>query len=239
MKIISCLSVLFFSFCSVSAQETVRFLAVDDAALDYLRTVGSHSTIYQGAEQQWHPRTTNHPYYRDERPVSARLSYNNIVYPDVLIRLDWSRNELIIFSPDNRNLVLFEENVDFAHLHGKHVIYFQRDSLPGSPPTGYYVLLHSQKYKVLKRQTATLTHSNTAQQTKNQHFVINTNYFLLHDGIYHNIRSKRALLRIFQPQRKELEKYISSNRLRFRADRETFITQTVREYERLTCNLNP
>ena len=227
------LLLLFFCCGCLVAQDVGFERSTEGFVLDYLQLAGSQSALYYGKEQEGHRRTVNHPYYRDDRPANARLSHNQTIYPDVLLRLDMNRDELIVFSPDNRNIVLFPENVDFAEMYGRHIVYFRGDSLPGSPPTGYYMLLHSQKCKVLMRQTATLATNNTAYLGIDYHFIFSINYYLLKDGVYHNIRNKRGLLKLLEPHRRELSRFISSNKLRFRSNREVFITQTVKEYERL------
>jgi hypothetical protein len=216
---------------SAYAQDIERQQIIDNSAIEYMRIAGNQSALFYGIEQIGHPRLSNHPYLIDEQYAQARLSFNGIIYPEVMLRLDLNRGELIIQSSDFRNIVLSPENVDFAELHGRHIIYFRHDNLPGSPPTGYYFLLHSGETRVLKRQTAVL---RIDQHRREQNFIFLSQIFLYKDGAYHTIRNRRELLRILYPHRRELRQYISANRLRFRHNAEGFITQVVREYEKLS-----
>jgi len=223
----------FWSGCLL-AQNIERQQMIDNAAIEYLRNAGNQSTLYYGKVQDGYPRTTNHPYLINAQYTKARLSYNQIIYPESLLRLDWSRDELVVQSPDFRSIVLFPENVDYAELHGRRIIYFYRDNLPGSPSTGYYIMLHSGKCKVLEKTTAKLI---TDANKREQYFDISTKFYLYKDGVYYTIRNKTVLLNVLHPYKKELKHFISAHRWRFRHDAEELIKQTVIEYEKLSGSL--
>ena len=233
MTRICLLYLTFWSGC-VFAQVIDRQQLIDHAAVEYLQVAGNQSTLYYGSEHEgYSPRILNHPYYIDAQFTKARLSYCGIVYPEVLLRLDLNRKEMIAQLPGYRNIVLFHENVDFAELHGKKIIYFSSDNLPGCPSTGYYILLHSGKCKVLERQNAELT-QDTQSTRLEQRFALSTKFFLYVDDAYYVIRNKKALLNVLHPYKKELKRFISANNLHFRSNAEKFLTQTVREYENLS-----
>ena len=222
---------------SLLAQNNGLRQSIDSSAVRYLRIVDSQSVLYYGNEQEGHKRVTNHPYLEDEKYVKARLSYLQVIYSEVLLRLDLSRNELVIMSPDHRNIVLFHENVDFAELHNWHIIHFRSDSLPGCPSSGYYMLLYSGKCKVLEKRFAVLTLKSGYSTSQEQYYSFSTTFYLFKDGIYYNIRNKKGLLKILNPYKKELKRFISANRLRFRRDKQKFFTLTVSEYEKLSGSL--
>ncbi|MCL2683489.1 MAG: hypothetical protein FWE63_08455 [Bacteroidales bacterium] len=208
--------------------------SANDITKKYLETVGEQAPLYYGSLQEGRLPALNHPYLEDGRYSMARLSYRDVVYPEVMLRLDLERDELIILSPDGRQIVLFPEYVDHAELHGSRIIYFHNDGLPGSPSTGYYVLLHSGNSMVLKKQTARLTDRQTSPTGRDRQYVFKTTFFLHKDGVYHTIRNKRSLLRVLSPHQKELRQFISSNRLNYRKNADELITRTVIEYEKLT-----
>jgi len=230
----TCLMCLTFWSGCLFAQVADRQQMIDQAALEYLQTAGNHATLYYGNEHEGHsPRILNHPYLKDAKFTKARLSYNEIIYPEVLLRLDLNRKELVAQLPGHRNIVLFQENVDFAELHGQTIIYFRSNTLRGCPSTGYYILLYSGKCKVLERQNADLM-QNTQSTKLEQRFVMTTHFFLYKDDVYYSIKSKRALLKVLLPYKKELKRFISANKLYFRSDTEKFLALTVGEYEKLS-----
>jgi len=230
------ISVLLFLLGSVClfAQDAVLGHAVDISAVEYLHVAGDQSALYYGKEQEGYWRVLNYPYLHDAQYVKARLSYRRIIYPEALLRLDWHRNELVVMSPDKRNVVLFPENVDYVELHGKHIIYFRRDNLPGCPSSGYYILLYSGQCKVFEKQTASMVRNTNNTSRVEYYFSFSTNFYLFKDGVYHNIRNKRGLLKVLHPYKRELNRFISSNNLRFRHNAQELISRTVSEYEKLS-----
>ena len=225
--------ILFLLLSIGSMQSQVRLESVDSSAVEYLQTVLNYSLLYYGAEYEGYPRTTNHPYLIDDQYTKARLSYKNVIYPEALLCLDLNRDELVIKSPGFRNIVLFPENVDFVELHGKYIIYFQKDSLHGCPSSGFYILLHSDKCKVLEKRNAQIM-EKTSPGLFERYFDFSTRYYLYKDGVYYSIKNKRGLLKALQPYKKELKRFISSRKLNYKNDTEAFLIHTVNEYEQLT-----
>jgi len=214
------------------AQDVSR--KVDASANEYVAAADGQLTLFYGKEPEGYARTRNHPYVGE---LAARLSYNGIVYPDVSLRLDLHRNELTILSPSNRNIILTPEKFDYAEFNDLHIIYLSRDNRSsGQPPTGYYFLLHSGKCTVLEKQIATLevNTSGTRGATAEFYFSFSTIFYIHKDNVYHTIRNKRGLLKALHPHQKELRRYISSNKLRYRRDAQKLITMTVNEYERIS-----
>jgi len=221
---------LMFGCVPLLAQSADRQQLIDNSAAEYLRLANAQSSLFYGKEQEAHQRTINHPYLVNEHFAKAHLSYNEVIYPEVLLRLDLNRDELIIISPDFRQIVLTPENVDFVEMHGKYIVYFRRDDLPGCPSSGFYFLLHSGDCKVLEKQVNKMIPNDKSEM----YFVQSTNFYLYKDGVYYTIRSKRGLLNALGTHRKELKRFISANRLSFRPFTELFLTLTVREYEKLS-----
>lgn len=230
---------IFLLFCLIFwsgllfAQDIGRRQFIDTSAVKYLSAAGNQAVIYNGEEQSLYLRSSNHPYQKDEQYAKARLSYNQVIYPEVLLRLDLCRDELVILSPDQRNIVMFSENVDFVELHDRMFIYLRRDSLPGCPSSGFYNLLHSANCKILKKIIATQMEKIDVNGI-NRYYDFSTNFYLYKDGVYYIIRNKRVLLKVLHSHKKELKHFISTHRLNFRRNAEEFLIRTVDEYEKLS-----
>lgn len=223
--------VIWVSCLQLIAQELKQ--SVDSNVIRYMQQSGGSSALYYGNEYEGYPRTTNHPFLKDIQFEKTQLSYQNVVYPEVWLRLDLNRDELIVRSPTLREIVLFPQKVDFAILHGLHVFYFQNDSLPGCPSGGYYILLYSGKCKVLEKINAPLLEKTTTNRL-DRYFEFSSQYYLFLDGKYYNIKGKNGLLNVLQPYKKELKQFISSRKLSLRNQSEQFLIQTIGEYERIS-----
>ena len=231
-----CMLLLMFWSCHLLAQNVGREQSLDSTAVRYLKMANRQSALYYGYDQEGQPRTTNHPYLKDVQYTKARLSYHNVIYPEALLRLDLSRDELLTLSPEFRHIVLFPENVDFVELHGKHIIYFRRDSLPGCPSPGYYILLYSGNCKVFEKNIATLMSDSEGNRMR-YFYSFTTRYYLYKDGVYYIIRNQRGLLKALNPYKKELKRFISSNHLGINTNAEAFLIRTISEYEKISGSL--
>lgn len=215
------------------AQDTGCQQLVDNSAMEYMGIASNQSVLYYGKEQDGFQRTLNHPYLVDIQHTKARLSYKGVVYPEVMLRLDLFREELIILSPFFRNIVLVTENVDFVEMYERRIIYFRKDSLPGCPPSGFYTILHSGKNKVLEKQINKLYVNDRSEY----YYSLATSFYLFKNDAYHIIRSQRGLLKALGSHNKELKRFISVNQLRFRDNTEMFLVKTIKEYEKLSGSL--
>ena len=214
------------------AQPDSRQQTLDRAATAYLNTVREESVLFYGAVQEAPPRATNHPYLEDAQYVPARLSYGGVVYPEAMLRLDLKQHELIVLSPDQRQVVLFPENVEEVELHGRRIVWHQPDGLPGCPTKGYYFLLHCGECRVLARQTADLTRKNSSDNYALNYYIFTTRYYLLKDGRWQVIRSRRGWLNALQPFKKEVKQWAAERRLSFRKSEEAYLTETIAAYEK-------
>jgi hypothetical protein len=216
------------------AQENMQ--SFNSVVAEYVQQAGNNALVYLGRDYEGYPLSENHPFLIDFNYTKARLVYHNVVYPDILLRLDLSRNELMVQTPNFRHIVLDPDNIEYAEMFGKHVIYFHSDTLPGCPTSGYYILLHSGNCKVMEKRSAIMSdlviHSRASGLRRSFSFF--TKYYLYKDGEYHKINSKNSLLKALSPYKKELKQTISSQYLNFKSRPEEFLIQTVIEYEKLS-----
>jgi len=231
----SLLIFLIFWVGRLSSQEVSSIQQlIDRSAIEYLQKAHNLSALYYGNLQEGHPRTTNHPYLVSDQYTKSRLSYLQTIYPEAMVRLDLSRNELLVISPDFRSIVLFPDNVDYVDLHGNHIFYFSNVNLPGAPSAGYYALLHSGNCLILKNQTAQLMQKDNNSTTMEYYYTFTTKYYLFKDGAFQIIRNQRGLLKALQPHKKELKRFISANHLLYRSYTDDFLVRTIKEYEKIS-----
>jgi len=178
----------------------------------------------------------NHQYFKEQDFVGGRLSYGGIVYPDVSLRWDLYRDELIILSPANYNIALTNENIDFAEIYGYHIFYLHPDSLSGCPPAGNYIRLHSgDDYLLLEKLTNTMYRDENVRRNRYvYYFVLSSDFYLQKDGTYHKITNRRTLLKTLDTHRKELRRFIRASDLRYKLDAEKMVLETVKEHEKLS-----
>ena len=219
------------------AQDSEQNLSMEVLVDEYMQIVREKSVLYYGSEQEKYPRSTNHPYFESAEYVKACLSYNQVIYHEVSLRLDLNRDELVVLSPEGKNIVLFSENVDFAELYNRNVIFFSSDSMQGCPSSGYYFVLHSGKCIVMEKQSRWMMVKLNSFHETEYSFPLSVDYYLYKDGAYYKIKNKKTLLKVLNPYKEEINRFISANQLRFRRNAAELITRAVSEYEKLLKSL--
>ena len=205
-----------------------------DVGGDYISSAAVQSVIYHGKEQLKYPTSIrNHPYLKSEEYVSGDLSFEGILYKGVKMRLDLYKNELLLFSPDNRyNIVLPSDRVDYAEFHGYHIFYRHPDERSGNLPEGYYLSLYEGKSTELGKWSCTLSKTIKDMQLDDS-FDQSVKYYIRKEGVYYTVRSKGSVLKVFKSKKKELARYIKQRKLDFRHAPEEAIVAVVRQYERI------
>ncbi len=220
---------------SVFGQENTKTqLPAGNKVREYLDVAGDHAVIYSGKEQQKYISTiNNHPYFITDEYVKGTLSYDGIVYPDVELKLDLHRGELIVRTPNRIfNVVVQRDKVDYADFNSFRIV--PAAALEGNfPLSGYYIELYHNEYRILEKRLATYHEVVEHQKLKTYFQFHKPVYYLIKGEQFHSFRSEAALLRIFKTRKKELKHYIKQNRLSFKRDPQQTIVETVKQYELL------
>ncbi len=231
MKLYVWLCFMILGWQQLSAQDSLLLHAAS-----YLGSVSNYAAIFSGNRQQ--PLTfptTNHQYFKKQDYVTGRLSYAGIVYPGVSLRWDLYRDELVILSPSNFNIVLKSENIDFAEIHGYRMFYLHPDTLVGCPSAGNYILLYSGDYRLLEKLTNNLFKDENSQRNRYiYYFSLSTKFYLQKDGSYYRIKNQRTLLKTLGTHRRELRRFIRANDLSYKHGAEEMVLKVVKEHEKLS-----
>ncbi len=229
---------IFISVTCLNAQErpdVKSLLPYEDIIASYFHTANGYATIYSGKEHQGYAGyITGHPYLVTDQFGKGILRYDGLDYPDVSLRLDTYKNEMVIRTPDMLySVIVPPDKFEFAELHAYHIIYYRPDGLPGAPAEGYYVLHHNGEYPVMERRVSQYRETIDAMRIEAA-FIHKNTFYVFRDGKPHPVRGKSSLLKLFKDRKKELNTYIKNAGLNFNARPEQAIVETVRMYESLT-----
>lgn len=203
-----------------------------NAVDEYLWAAENWAVLYNGRQQSLYPsHMANHPYLIEEDYYQGVISYDGIEYPNILMRLDLYKNELIVCSPNKMlDIVLQNDRIDFAKLHTYHTIYYQTENLKGAPPNGFYSILYSNDCVVLSKNNCSLTEIRKDEILTGT-FNKSTRYYIKKDDVYYTVRNMNGVLSVFKPYKKELKQYIKNNRINFKKNPEQAIVDVVKQYE--------
>lgn len=218
-----------------SADSSFFSKAVSSARSQYMKSMGTGSYLYNSVayERYWNGMV-GHPFFISEEFRQGNLYYNGVLYEDVPLMYDLSRDQLITKNfLKELNVKLLGEKVGYFII-GKN--YFTRvvadSNNSSSIPTGFYERLYKGSVTVLGKYEKKIEHSLRAED-KITKLVEHDHYFIEKDGKYHLITGESDLLSLFKEQRGELRKFLNRREINFKKDPAGTIVQAVTYYEQL------
>ncbi|MCK8493029.1 hypothetical protein [Spirosoma oryzicola] len=209
-------------------------MAQNQAVHAYENALIDRSHLYNGHEYIQHDyRVKVHPFFATDSLQSGSITYNGIAYHDVLMLYDVVRDELAIKMPEtifrirphSQQISTFSFGpYQFARIVG--------DSAAGVR-TGFYQVLHGGRIQVLAKRIKTV-HEDISGGFYKANYLVKDRYFIVKDGVYHEVKKKRSVLALFPGQTAPLKKYLRANQIKFNEQREQAITAIVQQYETLT-----
>jgi hypothetical protein len=235
------LTFLFFFLLTQAFGQTIKpdssFVqaARSQAVATYEQTLRLQAHVYEGNEYITHDhRIKIHPYYRVDSLLEGTVSYNGVNYRNVRMQYDIVRDELAVQLPENGYRLQPQTDKISAFSMGPYQ--FTRivgDSAAGVP-TGFYEILYDGRIKALAHRAKTV-HEDISGGFYKADYLPADRFFILKEGAYHGVKTKRSVLSLFPDQAKALRKYLRTNKLKFNDElREAAITRTVQHYDELT-----
>ncbi|MDH6356770.1 hypothetical protein [Parabacteroides sp. PF5-9] len=206
--------------------------------MSYLTLANNHAVIYSGKEELGYPAyVRNHPYFPSDQYLHGDLSFDGVVYPDVLMRLNVHREELVVTAPNRRfHVIIPRDRLDYATLNSNILFYNGYRVKENSLPEGYFFILYQGRHAVIRRETAFLDEQIT-DMAINVLFNKRVRYYVYKDGQYHPVSSKGSVLKLFNSHKKELNQFIKEQHLDFKHATEHAIVAVSKHYETLIRQL--
>ncbi|CCH51338.1 hypothetical protein BN8_00256 [Fibrisoma limi BUZ 3] len=221
---------------SVSADTSFVGLAATQAVRVYERAFPDKPHLNNGTEYiRYDYRITGHPYFLTDSTLTGYIQYNDVRYHDVAMRHDIVRDEVLIDQIDKLfRIRLHSERVDSFSLGPHRFIRLVADSLSNNGiRTGFYQVLYDGSVRLLAKRVKTI-HEDISSGKYKANFEENDRFFVqTNDGTYHEIKSQQSLFGLFPDQEKTLRRYLRTNGIKFRKQRELAITGVVKQYDAL------
>ena len=196
------------------------------AVENYLTVTDAHALLFSGKEHDKYPlHYTNHPWLNSSDFIPGTLYINALVYPNLNMKLDQFKDELVISPPNSPfSIVVPPASVDSAFLHGLQLRHFSSPN--GSFPGGYALLLVDGNYQLYqKNQLLIRDVINSGILTTR--FETLAQFWILQNNTFYNITTIRDVYRLFPEQRSTIRTYARQHRLNLRNDRSIALSQLV------------
>lgn len=202
--------------------------AKDNAIRFYTKTIGVQSRLFEGSEyKDYIAQRDEYPFMHDD-VVNGNIKYHGEVYKDIPLYYDLEKDQIITSYPHGNKVQLLREKVEYFEIDGHKFVPLFNTKIPD----GFYDLQYDGKMKfyVHKRKESVLK-VNSNGSDPHRVFEQRVKYFILKNGIFFSVKSKKSVLALLKDKKRNLKKALRAENIRFKPERERAIAFLLRNYE--------
>lgn len=211
--------------------------AYDSAVSQYHASMVPETHLFRGAEYVTYAQTLKegYPYFGENSLRKGMVAYNKIVYNNVYLYYDLVTGQVVMNDFYNVfKIALYNPLIDSFSIED-HFFIQLRDSLnPTAPRNGFYERLYNGHILLLKKEKKEIQEdlysSNVAQR-----FIrgADSTYYFKIGNVYHPVNNNRSLQNVLRDQRAALKKFIRTQHLSMRKQREITLIKVTAWYDSL------
>jgi hypothetical protein len=202
----------------------------------YYKSVGENAHLYNGSEYVPfnYQGTSKNPFFETGLFQSSTLRYDGVLYNNVPLAYDIYHEEVIINKYNQSfRIKLVNDKLDSFSFSGYTFIRVVRDSSSTVlPMTGFYQKLYGGKVMVLAKRKKKFEDVVTANGANGQ-FVEDDHYFIKKNGVYYQVHNKKSTLKVLKDRKKEVQKLLRKNKIKFKPNVEYGITKAAQYYDQI------
>jgi hypothetical protein len=209
--------------------------AIQVAKMHHQKTIAGNSQVFNGVEYidpLNDKKQIGHPYYFNDDWEEGFVHYDGQLYEHVLLRYNLLEdNVLIDHSQTHATIKLFVEKIKYFGINNHTFVWVERDP-ENIIHEGFYELLYANKSKVIARRYKT-TIDIAEEKVMEVKFVDKTKLILFKEEKYYAITNKSSVLNAFGESRSQIKRFLSQNKINFRADSEAALIAIANYYDEL------
>lgn len=192
----------------------------------YTKSIDVQSHLYNGSEyREYISQEDEFPYLYDDT-INGNVKYSGNLYEDVPLDYDLSTDQVITSYPYGSKIQLVREKVEYFEISGHHFVRLNNDKVP----EGFYDVLYDGKMKFYVRRQKNLVLKISGKEAQNL-FEDKIRYYIVKDGFYHTVKSKKSVMNLLSDRKKELKRMLKQQGIKFGQSRELAITRLLEHYE--------
>jgi len=212
--------------------------ALNNTVSLFYSSLGKQSPLFNGAEYYLaDPVVKGNPYYADVNAFSpGSVLYNNMRFTGVPMLYDIYGDQLVVLLYNHfTKYILVKDKVSSFDFLDHHFVRIDTVTFLNNPiiKPGYYDELYGGRLQVLARHSKDIQ-TSSGGQTSESYFDYKKDYFIRKNNIYYSFSSQGSLLDILKDRKKELQKYIRENQIRYRRNPEEAMVKIASYYDHLT-----
>ncbi len=224
----------------VQAQPAVRDTLLMDSGYAsaitlYHNFLVPETGLYKGSEyaDYAHLLRDGHPFYGEYRFKIGTVTYHGILYKHVPILYDLVHDEVIIGDYYNIfKIILTGQLIDRFTIEDHSFIRLTDSVTPGMPRVGFYEELYTGRITLLKKEAKTIQEDLNDGNHAQRYIDATDSTYLMHIGnVYYPVNHINSLLSTLKDKKKEVRRFIRSNHLSMRKDRENTLIKVAAWYD--------
>jgi hypothetical protein len=228
--------VLFSSFCYCQVtQVDTAFLAQakkKSIAL-YTSTIQHQSRLYNGNDYViYYAKDEEHPYYKNEDWGNGSVVYWGELYENIPLLFDLAVDQIITEHDRGNPIKLLAEKVQGFVIWDHTFVRLYPDD-KNKITVGFYDHLYNGKSKVYAKYSKNYREELEATRVIPQ-FDESVKYYLVKDGLFTVVKSKRSVLQVLSDHKSEVKNFIRKNRIAFKGNRDEALVRVTQFYDTLT-----
>ncbi len=199
----------------------------------YDQAVGENTRLYNGIEFIDHfQRKTieGFPYFLEDDWQDGSIFYDGQLYENVPLMFDVYQNRIIVDHPRSHTKIeLIIEKIKYFSISDKYFVRLE------SPTTGFYQELYGGETKAYALHYKTIQ-EKIGEKTMITEFITKRKLYILRNGIYHLITSKKSALNVLKEHKSELNKLLGQEKISFKKNKEYALTRMGQYFDQLNVS---
>ena len=186
--------------------------------------------LYNGKQNVGYaPNIAGIPYYQTKEWQPGSIIYHDVYFPDVFLKYDLVSKELIIMQGANSvGITLFTPRLKRFSIAGKKFLRSTGED-ESHLPIGIYDQMVTGKISFYVHRSKFIKETIVDLELHRE-FVSNDTYFIIKDGVHHQVKNQKDILDILRDKRREIKKDLKRKGLRFKSDPDEALTEMVTYY---------
>ena len=209
--------------------------AYDTALRIYHSYLTPETGLFRGVEYATYDFTLRegNPYFGEKRRRQGSVLYDSVLYDHVLLLYDEVKDLVILWDFTNLYKVnLFPELIDRFTIEDHRFIRLKDSLNPNQPHNGFYEVLYQGRMMLLKKEKKVIREDLSSGPTAEYYIEgADTSWYLKKNNVYYPVNTTRSLLHALKDRSREVKRFIRSNGLSMRRDRENTLLKVSAWYD--------
>lgn len=198
----------------------------------YSASIQHQSRLYNGSDYVIYiSRDEEHPYFQIDDWTFGSVVYWGELYENVPLMYDLRADQIVAEHNRGNPIKLLPEKVQGFTILDHTFVRLNKDA-QNKISEGFYDRLYDGASKVYAKHIKVYRENIIGREIIPE-FEENTKYYVVKNGLFNTIKSKKSLLQVFEDHKQELRSFIRKNHIRFNENRKEAIVRITEFYDSL------